>query len=482
MSELCFLSAVELAAKIKSGEVSSREVVGAHLERIEQINPVLNAFVTMNADQAMDQAAAADETTARSKADGESLPLLHGLPVGVKDLDLTAGIRTTFGSPVFADFVPKQDELLVERYKTAGAIVLGKTNTPEFGAGSQTFNTVFGATRNPYDHSKTCGGSSGGSAVALASRMVPLASGGDLGGSLRNPGSYNNIAGFRPSPGRIPTWPATQGWWSLSVKGPMGRTVADTALQLTALAGPDNRAPLSNPESGFAFGKILTAEPLSVDLNTCPLAWSPDLGRYPVDPTVQQVLESSLHFFEDLGCNVDQVTPDFTGADEAFQTLRAWKMAHEHGDTLKNHRDKLKDTVIWNIEAGLNLTGADIARAEAQRTKLYERMIDLLTTYRFLLLPVSPVPPFSIDQPYPMEVNGTKMKTYIDWMAHCYAITLTGLPAISIPAGFTPDGLPVGLQIVGRPNADLETLQLAHAFETLNPLWKQLPKEVESSR
>jgi len=437
--------------------VSAREVVQAHLDQIDRINPTVNAICTLVPERALADADAADLALADA---GRPPGPLHGLPIVIKDLVSTAGIRTTFGSPIYADNVPEQDDLIVERLRGAGAIVLGKSNTPEFGAGSQTFNAVFGETCNPYDLERTCGGSSGGAAVALATGMAPIADGSDLGGSLRNPASFCNVVGFRPSPGRVPTWPALNAWSSLSVQGPMARSVDDVALLLSAIAGPDDRAPLANPQPGNTF-----AVPLDADFRGTRVAWSRNLGRYPVEPVVNQTIEAQRHVFEDLGCIVEEGEPDFHDADEIFQTLRAWGFARARAADLARHRDQLKDTVIWNTEQGLGLSGLDVSNAEAKRTELYQRVRRFMRRYRFLVLPAAAVPPFPLQQRWVQEVDGVAMQTYIDWMAVCYAITLTGLPAISVPCGFTPGGLPIGVQIVGRHQADLDVLRIAHAFE-----------------
>lgn len=456
VSDLVSLTATEIAALLRSRRVSARQVMQAHLERIERVNPRLNAICTLAGEEALEQADAADDAMARGEATGP----LHGLPIAIKDAVLTRGLRTTWGSPIYRDFVPDTDELLVERLKAAGAIVFGKTNVPEFTAGSQTYNEVFGDTLNPYDPTRTCGGSSGGTAVALATGMMPIGDGSDLGGSLRNPGSYCNVVGFRPSPGRVPTWPKALGWDTLVVQGPMARTVSDAALLMRVMAGPDERCPISLPEPGEAF-----ATPLERDFRGVRLAWTPDLGRYPVHPTVTGVLEAQLAAFADLGAHVEPAHPNVSDADECFRVLRAWRYALAHEAHLRHHRDRLKDTVIWNTEEGLKLDGLAVARAEERRTALYQRVRAFLERYEFLLLPVSPVPPFPIEQRWVTEIAGHRLETYIDWMALCYVITLTGLPAVSVPAGFTRDGLPVGLQIVGRPRQDLAVLQLAHAFE-----------------
>lgn len=381
-------------------------------------------------------------------------------------------MRTTFGSLVYKDFVPDVDALIVERLEEAGAISVGKTNTPEFGAGSQTFNEVFGATLNPYDSTKTCGGSSGGAAVALACGMLPLADGSDMGGSLRNPAAFCNVVGLRPSPGRVPSWPSLAAWFPLSVEGPMARTVRDVALMLGAIAGPDPRAPVSLPEPGDAFSR-----PLERDFGGVRVAWSRDLGGLPVDPRVTAALEGQRGAFEDLGCVVEDANPDLTGADEVFRVWRAWYFELTLGGLLEEHRNRLKDTVIWNFDEGRKLSGPQIGEAERKRTELYHRTRDFLGTYEFVILPVAQVPPFGVEQRYVTEINGAKMQTYIDWMRSCYLITATGLPAISVPGGFTQESLPVGLQIVGRHRDDLGVLQLAHAFEQATGFGKRRPPE-----
>ncbi|HEU4492731.1 MAG TPA: amidase [Rubrobacteraceae bacterium] len=454
--EICFLSAAELVRLVRAKELSVREMVESHLARIERFNPQVNAVVTLTAEQAMDRAHAADDALAR----GEEVGPLVGLPVAHKDLVPTKGVRTTFGSLVYKDFVPDHDALVVERLKKAGAISLGKTNTPEFGAGSQTFNEIFGETLNPYDPATTCGGSSGGAAVALACGMVPIADGSDMGGSLRNPASFCNVVGFRPSPGRVPSWPDPTPWLSLSVDGPMARTVEDTALMLSAIAGPDPRCPASITVPGTLF-----MGPLERDFGGVRLAWSRDLGGLPVDPRVTAVLEEHRSIFESLGCAVEEAEPDFAGADEVFQVLRAWRYELAYGELLAHHREEMKDTVVWNIEEGTRLSGPQIGRAERMRTELFHRMRTFMQPYEFLVAPVSQVPPFDVKQRYVTEIAGERMETYIDWMRSCYYVSVTGLPAVSVPCGFTPEGLPVGVQIVGRYRDDYGVLQLAHAFE-----------------
>jgi amidase len=464
--DLCFLSATELAHLIRTREVSCEEVMRVHLEQIEQVNPTVNAIVTLLPERALDGARTAD----RAIASGQPLGPLHGLPVAHKDLLVTKGIRTTFGSPIYQDFVPDTDAILVERLRAAGAITIGKTNTPEFGAGSQTFNPVFGATRNPWDTTKTCGGSSGGAAVALACGMVPLADGSDFGGSLRNPASFCNIAGFRPSAGRVPNWPTVNAWFSLPVLGPMARTVEDLALMLSAIAGPDARAPISIDAPGSMFTRSLAR-----DFRGLRVAWSRDLGGLPVDPRVTEALSGGRRVLEAIGVQVEEAEPDFTDADEIFRVLRAWNFEASFGALLQTKRHQMKDTVIWNIEEGARLTGAQVGRAEAKRTELYHRVREFMEQYAFLAAPVVQVPPFDVNQPWVTQINGEKMHTYLDWMKSCYAISATGLPAVSVPCGFTPDGLPVGLQIVGRHQDDLGVLQLAYAFQQQTGLWKRRP-------
>ena len=459
--DIPFASARTLARLIRTRKVSATEVMRAFIAQIERVNPKVNAIVTFLPEQALKAAKALD----RKKS---SAPLA-GLPIAYKDLVVTKGIRTTFGSPIYADHVPTENHAIVDRLTAAGAITIGKTNTPEFGAGSQTFNAVFGTTRNPYDLSKTCGGSSGGAAVAVACGMLPFADGSDLAASLRNPGNFCNVVGFRPTPGRVPNWPAVNGWQTLSTLGPIGRTVEDTAFLLSAMAGPDPRHPPSIAEPGSVFGR-----PLKRNFKKARVAWSRDLGGLPVEPAVTAVLESQKKVFRELGCVVEEAEPDLSPATEAFHTLRALGFL-DRLPLYRKHRDKLKDTVIWNIEAGLKLTGEQIARGNELRTQVFHRMRAFLEKYDFLLCPVNQVAPFSVDEPYPTEIAGVKLDNYIDWMKSCYYITTTSHPAISVPAGFTPQGLPVGLQIVGRFRDDFGVLQLAHAFEQATQQWKRRP-------
>jgi amidase len=464
--DICFLSAREMARLIRLKKLSAREALQAHLKQIERVNPKVNAIVTLVPEMAADAAKQADEAQAR----GAVLGPLHGLPIAHKDLVDTQGIRTTYGSPLFKDFIPKEDDLIVQRLRRAGAITIGKTNTPEFGAGSQTFNTVFGATHNPYDTTKTCGGSSGGAAVSLACGMLPIADGSDTGGSLRNPPAFCNVVGFRATPGRVPNPKAAFGWSTLSTSGPLARSVADVALLFSAIAGPDPHAPLSLQEPGESF-----ARPLDRSFKGVRVAWFRDLGGVPFDPRVRAVIDAQRKVFESLGCVVDQAEPDFTGAEFAFKSLRAWTSAATHGERIKTHRAAYKDTLLQEIEEGLRLTGSDLARAETLHAQVWRRFQTFLEAYEYFVLPTTQVPPFDVNQPYPTEINGMKMGSYIDWMKSCWYISITGNPAISVPAGFTPEGLPVGLQIVGRNQADFAVLQMAHAFESATRVGERRP-------
>ena len=456
-NDICAKSAVELARLIRANELSARDVVGAHLTQIERENPGVNAIVTLVADQAMERARAADDDLAR----GRDMGPLHGLPIAHKDLQPTKGIRTTFGSPIYKDFVPSEDSLIVERLRNAGAIVVGKTNTPEFGAGSQTFNPVFGATLNPYDRTKTCGGSSGGAAVALATGMLPIADGSDMGGSLRNPASFCNVVGLRTSPGRVPIWPSATAWSTLSVDGPMARSVADVALLLSAMAGPDVRSPIALNDPGGLF-----AAPLERDLKGARIAWWKNLGGVPVDRRVRDAVNAQRSVFESLGCIVDEAEPDFTDFDAVFKIIRALAFVTGVAPRVAGRRDLVKETILREIDRGERLTAVEIAWAETKRTGLYHRMRTFMDRYEFFVLPSTQVPAFDVNQPYVTEIDGVAMETYIDWMKSCYYISVVGNPAISVPCGFTPEGLPVGLQIVGRHRDDWGLLQMAHAFET----------------
>ena len=467
MGKTVFMSATEMARQIRNKEISCKEIMQAHLRQIKKVNPQVNAIVTQVDEE---EVLAASGEADRHIAQGKRIGVLHGLPVAHKDLVPTKGIRTTFGSLIYKDHVPDHDGLIVERLKQAGAITIGKTNTPEFGAGCQTFNRVFGETLNPYDFTKTCGGSSGGAAVALACGMVPIADGSDTGGSLRNPANFCNVVGLRPSPGRVPLWPNSLAWFPISVQGPMARTVEDVALILSAIAGPDERSPISISEPGTIFNGSLER-----DFRGTKVAWSRQLGDLPVSTEVTKVLESRRPVYDEIGCVVDDMEPDFSGADEAFRVWRSWRFASRYHDLLKDHRDLLKDTVIWDIEKGLQLTGLEIAKAEVNRTNLFHRIPTFMGKYEFIICPVNQVPPFDVHKPWVEKINDVTMNTYFEWMKSCYYISAVGLPSISVPCGFTDNGLPVGIQIVGRHNDDLGVLQLAYAFEKSTEIWKNHP-------
>jgi amidase len=463
-NELEFLSATELAQRIRKKQISAREVMSAHLAQIERVNPKVNAIVTLVAERALADAARADEIIARGGQTG----VLHGLPVAHKDLVDTAGIRTTRGSPFFRDYIPTRDALIVTRMRAAGAVTVGKTNTPELGAGSQTFNTIFGATRNPYDLTKTCGGSSGGAAVALACGMVPIADGSDTGGSLRNPAAYCNVVGFRTSPGRVPR--EAPSWSPLSVSGPMARTVADVALFLSAIAGPDAASPLSIAEDGARF-----AVPLGRNFKGIRVAWWRGLGDIPFEPEISSVIDGNRRIFEDLGCSVEQAEPDFAGVDEAFPTLRYVSNHPRYAAMAREHPDWLKDTIRFEIAQAERMTAIDVGRALARQSRMYEQSRQFFQKYDYFVLPVTQVSPFDVDTPYPTRIGDVAMTTYIDWMRSCWYVTFMANPAISVPAGFTKRGLPVGIQIVGRHGDDWSVLQLAYAFEQATRHGSQRP-------
>jgi amidase len=452
---------------LRARDVSARELLDAHLDRIERLNPDVNAIVTLDAEGARAAADAADAALAA----GEDVGPLHGLPVAHKDTHATGGMRTTWGSPLHADTVPLRDELVVARLKAAGAIRVGKTNVPEFAAGSHTFNTLFGATHNPYRHGLSVGGSSGGAAAALAAGFVPLAEGSDMGGSLRNPAAFCNVVGLRPTPGRVPTWPAAMAWSQLSVQGPMGRTVADVALQLSVLAGPDPRVPIALSDDPAAF-----AGPLPESLAGLRVAWAPDLGgRVTVDPAITAVLAPSVGVFEALGASVEEACPDLSGADEVFGTLRAWLFEASFGEISRRSPERVRESIRWNAEMGAKLTGPELAAAEQLHTRLYERMVAFFEQYDVLVAPTTQVLPFPVEIEYPTEIAGVHQDNYLEWMRSCTVISATGSPALSVPGGFTPDGLPVGLQIIGAPRADRRVLAVGHAFEQATRFGERRP-------
>jgi amidase len=459
--ELCWLGVRELTDLVRRREISVTELVTDRLRRIAAINPALNAIVTLDEDGALRAAAEADQALAT----GEPTGALFGLPLAIKDTNDTAGMRTTYGSPLFAEHVPERDDLPVARVRAAGAVLLGKTNVPEFGAGSHSFNRVFGVARNPYDFSRTPGGSTGGTAAALAAGLITVGEGSDFGGSLRNPAAFCNVVGLRPSPGRVPVAAASMGWQNLVMCGPMGRTVDDVGIMLSVLAGPDPSDPLSITEDARPFAEIRPA-----DLTGLRVAYSPDLGgRVSVDDDVLAVFTARLDTLAELGADLRLDCPDLTGADEAFRTLRAWTLAHDQRELL-DHRDQVKASLLWNIEQGLDLTGAQVAAAMATQTELFQRTREFFTRYDLLVLPTSQVTPFPVNQEYPAVVGGRPSENYLDWMASSYDITMTSSPALSLPAGFTPAGLPVGLQLVGPYRSEARLLALAATVEAATGL------------
>jgi len=470
-AELCTLPAIQQRALLWSRKISARELLAACMGRIEESNPVINAIVTFDPDGALAQAQAADDRLAR----GEPVGPLHGLVVAHKDLVATKGMRTTWGSPIYRDFVPDEDAAIVTRMRNAGAIRLGKTNVPEMGAGSHTFNPVFGATRNPYDTGRSAGGSSGGAAAALASGMISLADGSDLGGSLRNPASFCNVVGLRSPIGRITRAPVATGWVGMSVLGPMGRTVADTALLHSVLAGFDPLDPNSLPGDGSEFAAIAGGEP-ALSLKGLRVGWSATLGGLPIDPAVSETLaREGRPVLEKLGAEVRDLEPDFEGADESFRVLRAWGMVQNYGELYRTRRDELSENVVANVEVGLGLTTDDLWNAFTARTRLHTRMVALFDGVDIIAAPTVQVPPFPMEWTWPREVAGETQQDYLGWMRSCWYVSATGLPAISVPCGFTPEGLPVGLQLVGRPLDDAGLLRFAHAFEHANPAWQTRP-------
>ncbi len=456
------MSAVDLAAAIRSRAVSCVEVMDAHLDRIDGVNPTVNAIVTLcDRDTLLAEAQARDEQLAR----GEPIGPLHGFPHAVKDLEGTAGIRTTFGSPLFRDFVPNQDSLQVRRLRRAGAIIIGKSNTPEFGLGSHTFNEVFGPTRNAYDQSRSAGGSSGGAAVALATRMVPLADGSDYAGSLRNPAAWNNLYALRPSPGLVPTGRLELFVPSPSVLGPMARNVLDLALLLSVQAGPDAGEPLSRPVEPARFRGAL-----STDVAGWRIAWSGDFGGYlPFEPGVLDLCEAALAVLTDLGCAVEPATPTYP-LDRLWRdwlVLRSWHTSTGQAPYYRDpsKRSRIKPELIWETERGLKLSANDVAEASLGRSAWHREFNRLFERFDFLLVPSTQLFPFPVEWRWPKEIAGRAMDTYHRWMETCIIVTMSGCPALNVPVGFDERGLPMGMQIVAPIGQELRLLQLAHAYD-----------------
>jgi amidase len=455
--EICERSLRDLVILLRTRQLSAREVMTAHLNQIRRWNPRINAIVAkLNDETCLALADAADARVAR----GEPLGPLHGLPWAFKDLEPAVGFPYTRGSPIFRNDLPKTDSVLVERLRSAGVVPIGKTNTSEFGLGSHTYNNVYGTTLNPYDLSKSAGGSSGGAAAGVAAGMLPGADGSDFAGSIRNPANFNNVVGLRPTVGLVPAAPTTLPLFGFVVKGPLARSVPDVSYLLAVMAGPDDRDPTCVPSQPASF-----AGTLERSFRDVRVAWCPDLGGLPLDRRVRAVLERQRHVFETLGCIVEDAHPRLGDVDDAFLTLRALRAFTNIGPLLAAHRADLKPEAIQDIEAGARLTAAQISRAMVRHGEILEAMRRFQDVYPFLLSAVSQVPPFDASVHWPTHVDGTTMDHYTGWMKSAYWITATFCPAISVPAGFTPEGLPVGLQITGRYRDDLGVLQLANAFE-----------------
>lgn len=464
MNELIRLSASDAVARLKAGDVTPTEMIDAAASRIEAVEGDVNALPTLCLDRARDRA--------KGLKHPENPPpgYLWGLPVAIKDLTEVEGVRTTFGSQIFADHVPGRSDAMVQRIEERGGVVIAKANTPEFGAGAQTFNEVFGVTRNPWNTKMTPGGSSGGSATALAAGEVWLAQGSDMGGSLRIPAAFTGVVGLRPSPGRVPHGPSALPFVPNSVEGPMGRTVGDVALFLDTLAGHQPVDPISlpSPAASFAASTAAARPPKRI-------AFSMDMGISPIHRDVRAAVEKALEHFRAMGTEIVDSTVDFSCAEPVFQVIRAAQFAATHGDKLKTHRDKLKPEMIWNIEKGLALTADEIGQAERQRADLFQRFQAQFGEIDLFVTPTVNTPPFDADIRYLEELEGRAFDSYISWLIMTFAITLTTCPAISVPCGFTPDGLPVGLQLVGPQRGEAEVLAGAAMFERAAGLAGQVP-------
>jgi amidase len=466
--DLTFTSAGELGKLYRTRRASPLEVMQALLARIDAVNPTVNAIVTLARDAALWDARRATAALKR----GATLPPLFGVPVAIKDVTPTAGIRTTHGSKLFEDHVPTEDALVVQRLRAAGAIVLGKTNTPEFAFGPNTVNAVFGATRNPWDPTRTAGGSSGGSAAALATGMCPLAAGTDLGGSLRGPASFCGVVGFRTTPGLIPRYPSALAWDSYSVEGPMARNVADAALMLSVMAGPDDRAPLSYEVDPRQFLAAVRAP----SVKGWRIAWTVDLGGLVlVDDEVRAVFEHAVSAFRSIGARLEAACPDMSDVPEIVRLTRGLLMVARHADKLPEHRAVLQAGLVENAEAGLALSSREIAEGELLRTRQWQRVREFLEPRDLWLTPTMAVPPFPIEHPHVLEVNGRPVGKAMQRSHLTYAFSVLGLPAISIPCGFTRAGLPVGLQIVGKRRGEVAVLRAAAAFEAVRPWSGRVP-------
>jgi len=477
-AEIVNLDAVALSSAIKTKQASCAEVMTAYLDQIERLNPRVNAIVSLQPrEDLITQASERDAQLAR----GEYLGWMHGFPHAVKDLEPTRGIRTTMGSPLFKNFIPHHDSIMVERIRRAGAIIIGKTNVPEFGLGSQTYNPVFGTTLNAYDQSKTAGGSSGGAAVALALKMLPVADGGDHGGSLRNPAAWNNVFGFRTSAGRVPSQFYEVFMPSISVHGPMARTVPDLAMFLSVIAGYDARTPLSIRNDPAEF-----AGPLERDFSGTRIGWVGDFGgQIPFDPGVLEFCENSLKIFESIGCSVETATPDYPleAVWQSWKKIRGWQIAAEFSAAFADpaQRALMKPELQWEIENGLNATAMEVAHASRVRTGWYQAVRTFFEKYDFMIAPAGQVFPFDATIHWPKEVGGVVMDTYHRWMQVMIPISMSGCPALSVPAGFNDRGLPMGIQIVGPNHAEMACMQLAHAYDRVTSWVTTRPPSLLSS-
>jgi len=468
--DLCFTPATELSRLYRSRKVSPLEVMRAVLERLDRVNPLVNAVVTLDREAALREARRATAALTRRSA---ALRPLHGIPVGIKDVTPTKGMRTTFGSKLFEDHIPMEDAAVVERLKAAGAIVLGKTNTPEFAFGPNTVNDVFGATRNPWNLALSAGGSSGGSAAALATGMCPIAQGTDLGGSLRGPAALCGVVGFRTTPGLIPRYPEVLAWDSYSVEGPMARTVGDAALMLSVMAGPaDPRSPMNyNTDT-----KPFLAAVKQPSVKGSRIAWSPDLGGLvTVDPEIASACEASAGMFRKLGARVERASVDMHDVPDIVALTRGFLMVARHADKVERWRDQLQAGLVENTSQGLGLTSRDVARGELLRTQLWNRVRAFFETRDLWLTPTAAVPPFPIELPHAMEIGGKPAGKTLQRSYLTYAFSLLGLPALSVPCGFTRDGLPIGLQIIGPPRHEAAVLRAAAAFEAAQPWAHRIP-------
>lgn len=469
--DLYRLTAVAAVAALRRGEVTPLDLIDAAEARIAATNGAVNAIVTLCLDRAR---AAARELMAKPV---EARGRLCGLPFAVKDLSDVAGVRTTYGSPIFKDHVPKRSDPMVERLEANGGIVIGMSNSPEFGAGGNTFNEVFGETRNPWNTTLNAGGSSGGAAAALAAGQVWLATGSDLGGSLRTPASFCSVVGLRPSPGRVARNPGEIRFDTMSVEGPMARNVADVALMLDAMVGYDEADPISLPAPADSF--LAAAENGRLPRR---VAISPDLGITPVEPATQAVLAAAAEKLRAAGVEVVEACPDFTGVPSAFQTLRAVDYAAAMRPLMERHRDQLKPDVIWNIEKGLELTVEQIGQAIRRRSRLYAEMVAFFKEYDLLIAPAACTPPRDIKERWMREIDGVVMENYVDWLKIASVITVSSCPALALPAGFTEDGRPVGLQLVARPRGEAALLSAAAAIESLFGLAGQVPLDPRDGR